>query len=173
MADIITPFILLGHGIGRIGCFLVGDDYGIPTKLPWGVTFFNGHPESTITTFTTQYSFLGYDVAQLKEFLVKGSDNFITVHPTQFYEMFLYFLCFYILRRLYNNKNFETGYIFSLYLIFHGISRFIVEFLRTNVRYEYLLNFSSAQIISIIMCLVGLLMLYRFDSNTNTLDGNH
>ena len=27
------------HAIGRIGCFLVGDDYGRPTDLPWGVAF--------------------------------------------------------------------------------------------------------------------------------------
>ena len=31
LADIVTPFILLGHGIGRIGCLLVGDDYGVPS----------------------------------------------------------------------------------------------------------------------------------------------
>ena len=29
--DIVAPFILLGHAIGRIGCFLVGDDYGLPS----------------------------------------------------------------------------------------------------------------------------------------------
>ena len=42
MADLIAPFIALGHGIGRIGCLLVGDDYGIPTSLPWGISFPNG-----------------------------------------------------------------------------------------------------------------------------------
>ena len=121
---------------------------------------------------TTNFSFLGYDVAHLKEFLVKGSDNFISVHPTQFYEMFLYFLCFYLLRYLYKNKSFQTGYIFSLYLIFHGLSRFIVEFVRTNSRYEYLFNFSSAQIISIIMVLIGSIMIYRNHLNTTATNGN-
>ena len=46
MADLIAPFIALGHGIGRIGCLLVGDDYGIPTSLPWGISFPNGSPPS-------------------------------------------------------------------------------------------------------------------------------
>jgi len=32
----------VGQAIGRIGCFLVGDDYGRPTDVPWGVTFPNG-----------------------------------------------------------------------------------------------------------------------------------
>ena len=30
-----TPALAIGHAIGRIGCFLVGDDYGRPTNLPW------------------------------------------------------------------------------------------------------------------------------------------
>ena len=39
VADFVAPLIALGHGIGRIGCLLVGDDYGIPTDLPWGIAF--------------------------------------------------------------------------------------------------------------------------------------
>ena len=31
-----TPGLALGHAIGRIGCFLVGDDYGRPTHAPVG-----------------------------------------------------------------------------------------------------------------------------------------
>ena len=38
-ADIVAPCLILGYAIGRIGCFLVGDDYGIPTNLPWGMSF--------------------------------------------------------------------------------------------------------------------------------------
>jgi phosphatidylglycerol---prolipoprotein diacylglyceryl transferase len=34
-----APALAFGHAIGRIGCFLVGDDYGRPTDLPWGVAF--------------------------------------------------------------------------------------------------------------------------------------
>lgn len=29
----------LGQAIGRVGCLLVGDDYGRPTDLPWAITF--------------------------------------------------------------------------------------------------------------------------------------
>lgn len=39
-----TPALAIGHMIGRIGCFLVGDDYGRPTDLPWGVAFPQGLP---------------------------------------------------------------------------------------------------------------------------------
>ena len=43
MFDAGSPAAALGYGIGRIGCFLSGDgDYGIPTSLPWGMSFPNG-----------------------------------------------------------------------------------------------------------------------------------
>src|SRR6202040_4201313 len=34
-----TPALAIGQAIGRMGCFLVGDDYGRPTDPPWGVAF--------------------------------------------------------------------------------------------------------------------------------------
>ena len=46
-ADALAPALALGYGIGRIGCFLVGDDYGRPTDLPWGIAFANGLPPTT------------------------------------------------------------------------------------------------------------------------------
>ncbi len=35
--DLIAPFLPLGQAIGRLGNFLAGDAYGIPTSLPWAV----------------------------------------------------------------------------------------------------------------------------------------
>ena len=157
LADIVTPYILLGHGIGRIGCFLVGDDYGLPSKLPWAVSFPDGLPKTTINTFMTDFSFLNYSRDSLSGYLVEGQNTVITVHPTQIYEMILYFFGFIFIKRFYNYLNFTKGSIFSIYLIVGGFSRFIVEFLRTNER--YVLNFSSAQYISILMCISGLIFL--------------
>src|ERR1700683_2851381 len=43
LLDAGSPAGALGVGLGRIGCFLSGDgDYGIPTSLPWGMSFPNG-----------------------------------------------------------------------------------------------------------------------------------
>jgi phosphatidylglycerol:prolipoprotein diacylglycerol transferase len=39
LADVVTPFLALGYGLVRIGCFLNGCCYGKPTDLPWGVVF--------------------------------------------------------------------------------------------------------------------------------------
>lgn len=41
-ADCVAVGAAIGQSIGRIGCFLVGDDYGKPTDVPWGVSFPDG-----------------------------------------------------------------------------------------------------------------------------------
>ncbi len=45
---------LLGQACGRVGCFLVGDDYGRPTDLPWGVAFPKGAPPTLAEVHPTQ-----------------------------------------------------------------------------------------------------------------------
>ena len=38
---VLAMFVPIGMAIGRIGCFLNWDDYGIPTTLPWGISVGN------------------------------------------------------------------------------------------------------------------------------------
>ena len=38
-AEICAAPLALGYALGRVGCFLVNDDYGIPTSLPWAMKF--------------------------------------------------------------------------------------------------------------------------------------
>src|SRR5215470_7733923 len=58
--DACSPAAALGYAIGRIGCLLSGDgDYGIPTKLPWGMSFPNGVVPTTERVHPTPlYEFL-------------------------------------------------------------------------------------------------------------------
>jgi len=43
MLDLAAPAAAVGYGVGRIGCLTSGDgDYGIPTTLPWGMSFPHG-----------------------------------------------------------------------------------------------------------------------------------
>jgi phosphatidylglycerol:prolipoprotein diacylglycerol transferase len=49
-----TPALGVGHAIGRVGCFLVGDDYGRPSDLPWAVAFPEGLPPTDIRVHPTQ-----------------------------------------------------------------------------------------------------------------------
>jgi phosphatidylglycerol:prolipoprotein diacylglycerol transferase len=39
VADALAPALALGTTLGRVGCYLNGCCYGVPTSLPWGVVF--------------------------------------------------------------------------------------------------------------------------------------
>ena len=141
IADLAAPFLVLGHGIGRIGCFLVGDDYGIPANLPWAIAFPNGLPPTNIA-----------------------------VHPTQLYEMSAYFIIFFYLRYRKRNQTFSGEIIFE-YLFLGGLSRFMVEFIRTNTKYIF--GLSGAQYLSIMMMAIGAYQLWKMrrlnNSTANTI----
>lgn len=46
--------VAVGQALGRVGCFLVGDDYGMPTDLPWGIAFPDGAPPTLAAVHPTQ-----------------------------------------------------------------------------------------------------------------------
>src|SRR5687767_10892054 len=49
-----APALAVGQAIGRVGCFLVGDDYGSPSGLPWAVAFPDGLPPTVVPVHPTQ-----------------------------------------------------------------------------------------------------------------------
>lgn len=123
--DIIGPTLLLGYGIGRIGCFLAGDgDYGPPSDLPWAMAFPNG----TVPTD-------------------------VPVHPTPLYETSISFAFFGILWAQRHRLEETPGVLFGASLILLGIERFIVEFWRINPRIYA--GLSTAQFFSIFLVIVG------------------
>jgi len=102
LGDSAAPGLILGYGIGRIGCLLVGDDYGIPSNLPWALAFPNGSPPT-----------------------------FVSVHPTQIYETLSMFIAFIILWSI-RNKDLPIGFISYITLIIIGVERLLIEFIRTT-----------------------------------------
>ncbi|HSM09392.1 MAG TPA: prolipoprotein diacylglyceryl transferase [Gemmatimonadota bacterium] len=122
VGDALAPAVALGYAIGRIGCFLVGDDYGRPTDSWVGVAFPDGAPPST--------------AGNLREgFGVSIPDSIpdaavLEVHPTQLYEVGLSLLIFAVLWRLRGER--PVGRIFALWLVLAGLERFAVEFFRAK-----------------------------------------
>jgi len=99
-----TPALAVGHAIGRIGCFLVGDDYGRPTDLPWGVAFPQGLPPTTAR-----------------------------VHPTQIYEaVALVGLAVLLVR--WRRAGVDDAHVLGRYILVAGTLRFVIEFIRVNER---------------------------------------
>jgi phosphatidylglycerol---prolipoprotein diacylglyceryl transferase len=139
-----APALAAAYALGRVGCFLVNDDYGGPTALPWGVRFPQGSPPST--------------AANLQAFRVAVPPNtdpltVLAVHPTQLYEvaaMLLAFAVLWVLRK----RGKPVGWLFGVYLVFAGVERFLVEILRAKD--DRLLGpFTIAQLTSVIVFLLG------------------
>jgi len=61
LANCSASTLAVGQALGRVGCFLVGDDYGKPTDVPWAVTFPEGAPPTLEHVHPTQL----YEVAWL------------------------------------------------------------------------------------------------------------
>ena len=147
-ADWVAPYLALGHAIGRIGCFLVGDCYGTACNLPWAVKFPNGLPPTIAGYLRNQ----GASIPESIPF-----NEIVAVHPTQLYEFSLYILIFLYLIYI-RTKRTYNGVIMFEYLFLAGLTRFLVEFLRINP--AVLLDLSGAQIISIIMMVVSTYLMY-------------
>ena len=148
-ADLVAPLLILGSAIGRGGCLLVGDDYGLPTHLAWGIEFPNGIPPSTYRIFQTQYPWVD---------LSGFTPGVLKVHPTQIYETLIGLGIFYYLYQKRTSVK-VAGSLFFTYLFMAGAERFMIEFLRINQK--YLFGLSGAQVISLIMISIGLWFLYN------------
>ena len=99
-----TPALAIGQAIGRVGCFLVGDDYGRPTSLPWGIAFPKGLPPTVVP-----------------------------VHPTQLYEAAALVPVAWLLVRWRKQRRADT-FVLGAYLVLAGTIRFAIEFIRVDVR---------------------------------------
>lgn len=134
ITDICAPGLLIGQTIGR-----------------WG-NFFNSEAHGPIATLEHLKNL------HIPSFIIKGMNIDGTYYiPTFFYEslwcvigLIIIILC----RRI---KKIRISQITGFYLIWYGIGRYIIESLRTD---SLMLNtIKQAQIISILMVLIGILII--------------
>lgn len=148
MADVAALALALGYGIGRIGCFLVGDDYGRPTDLPWGVAFPVGLPPTTAGELR---SLFGVDIPAS----VPDSE-LLRVHPTQLYEtlsaLAIWGLGMWLLRRREGEER-GVGVVALTVIALMSVERFLVEIVRAKDD-RFFGPFTLAQVISVIIVAV-------------------
>ena len=145
VADVAALSVPIAYAIGRIGCFLVGDDYGRPTDSWVGLAFPEGAPPSTAENLRTYF---GVDVpSSIPDWQV------LRVHPTQLYEVAMATVIFLILWWLRRHPH-RAGWLFMLYLILAGAERLIVEFFRVKDD-RFFGPFTLAQLISVALILGG------------------
>ncbi len=147
MADLIAPALALAYAVGRVGCFMVGDDWGRPTDSIFGVRFPRGTPATTVTNIEQMFG-ITVDPALVEEY-----GQVVPVHPTQLYEVGMSTLIFFLLWRIRDHGH-AKGWLFMLWLVMAGFERFLVEFLRAkDDRFFGILTL--AQIISLGIVAVG------------------
>jgi phosphatidylglycerol:prolipoprotein diacylglycerol transferase len=133
IADLNAPGLAIAYGIARIGCHLAGDgDYGIISDLPWAYSYLNG----TVPTYPG-----------------------VTVHPAPIYELITSILIFVFLWSI-RKKTTKTGELFAYYLVLTSIARFFVELIRLNPK--IFIGFTEAQLISLLLFMIGLILLGYF-----------
>lgn len=106
--DLITMYAPLLQAISRLGCFVAGCCYGLPTSLPWAVTY----TDPTIAAPTC-----------------------VALHPTQLYSSIFLFSIFLFLRFKATKFHLKAGQLTMLYLMLASSERFIVDFWRADRAY--------------------------------------
>ena len=153
LLDAVTPALALGYGVGRIGCFLVGDDYGRPSDLPWAIGFANGLPPTTA----------GYLRSEFGLAIPAGvpDDQLLRVHPTQLYETGLALVIAWIGWRLLSGPQGRLPGRTAL-AVFAGLAveRFLVEFVRAKDD-RFLAGLTLAQAISLAILALLLVLWVR------------
>lgn len=138
LADVVSPCVILGYPLARLGCLLNGCCYGTPTGLPWGLRF----PDVLHPGHWTPPS-----------------------HPAQVYSSLLVFALFFVYIRL-NRFVHVNGQRFCFMLVVFAVDRFVMEIFRrgATAKITPVLALTQAQWLSIIMVIVAMLIYRRLDS---------
>ena len=151
-ADAASICVANGLWLTRIGCFLEGCCFGMPSEL-FGIRF----PQGSRTMF------LLYGIDPDNTSLFTDTQPVI---PTQLIHSFSNFIIFAVLLKLAFSKRKNPGYISAVFLLSYSVTRFLIEFLRYDVRGSFLI-FSTSQWISIFLFIGGFLLWKKTKSAGN------
>lgn len=153
LGDSVAPSLALGLGFGRIGCFLNGCCFGLPTTGKLGLVFPPNSPAGSI--------FPG-----------------VSLIPVQLYASLLGFIIFFLLLIVEKASKPPKGVIFGLFFIFYGIKRFWLDTIRYYENTAIFVHFNSFritynQVIVVVLFFVGMifvvngLKIHRKSGNEN------
>ena len=130
ISDLIAITAPIGLGLGRLGNFINAELYGRVTNVPWGMIFPSG--------------------------------GVLPRHPSQLYEFFLEGILLFLILWWAKDFPFKKGTLFCLFLILYSVFRFFIELFREpDPQLGLIFSFiTMGQILSIFMCILGLILLY-------------
>jgi len=109
-ADILSPSLVIGYAIGRVGNYINQELYGLPATVPWKIFI---APEKRLA----------------------GYENAGYYHPLFAYDILLNLLILLALKSIsYSGSDFlRSGEVFGAYLLMYSLARFGLEFIRLDV----------------------------------------
>ncbi|KOR28670.1 prolipoprotein diacylglyceryl transferase, partial [Achromatium sp. WMS1] len=143
ITDFLAPLTPIGLGMGRIGNFINGELWGVPTQWYWGMRIPCQHfPQQCADTPWSEWS--------------------VPLHPSQLYEAALEGLGLFILLWWFTSYSRPTMAASGLFLIAYAIARSIIELVRQpDVQLGYMAFgwMTMGHILSIPMLMGGLILL--------------
>jgi phosphatidylglycerol:prolipoprotein diacylglycerol transferase len=155
--DLMAPGFLLAQAFGRWGNFFNHEAHG-------GVVggTLNGH---AVLSLDAQRDFLT-STLHLPKFIADNMyiydyteiAGYVYYHPTFLYESVWNLIGFAIMLFIRRTKWVRQGELLSFYLIWYSIGRFFIEGMRTDSLYILETNIRTAQVISVVMIIGGIVL---------------
>ena len=181
--DVVAPCIMIGLGLGRVGCFLNGCCYGaeVNRNFPLAVTYpyhSNAYVEQYHAGEIKAPDELTYPLpGQAKPILIDPADvkkdaelsalasaeRSLPVHPAQLYSTFTALLVAGILVSYFSLQP-APGRVMALMLMLEGISRFLLEILRSEPPVVQLFGhgWSFSMVLSAFLFAAGVILWFAF-----------
>lgn len=164
VADALSPALMIGYAVGRIGCHMSGDgDWGIPNlaAMPEWLSFLPDwmwsyrYPNNVISEGIPIPGCIGRHCYMLEQ----------PVFPTPFYEAVACSILFLVLWSIRKRMN-VSGQVFAIYLMMNGAERFLIEKIRVNSLYHIgSFAFTQAELISLLIFTGGVWLWFKIKKN--------
>src|SRR5579859_347597 len=135
-ADALIPSVALGVAIGRIGCFLNGDDFGSLSNQPWAIRF----PAGT-EAYADHFN---------RGWITPQDSVSLAVHPVQLYATAFWLGLFVALIAWKSTPGERLG----IFAIGHGLGRYLEQLFRGDFQ-AVIGPFSLTQLLSLVVIFIG------------------
>lgn len=168
--SMLSPGILLGQAVGRIGCFLNGDAYGKATSFFMGMKF--PRYGTLVPAFEKEYriSSPAWQYSYENGLVDETSTLSAALHPTQLYEMagdvLLIFIVLWLFSKFFQ-KDRTSPLIFFVHTGGYAFLRFALEFIRADNEPAAAFGMTSLQIVLLLYSIFTIVYAARYFNRKN------
>lgn len=165
--SLISPGLLFGQAVGRIGCFLNGDAHGTATSSIFGVQF--PRYGTTVPAFESDYgiSSSAWQWSYQNGLVDQASTLSAALHPTQLYEfagdLVLMGIVLWVFNKIWHTDK-KSPLIFFIHTGGYALLRFALEFIRGDREFVAFANMTNLQLVLLAYGIFSIVYALRFYS---------